>query len=269
MAKSSLTLTLGNIPVRQLDGLFSLNDLHKAAGGEKRHQPSDFLRIEQTQALIAEIHSTDSQSASSADSRSLAFKTVVGKGKAQGTYACRELVIAYAAWINAAFHLKVIRVFLDSVQSAPAARPALDYTRITPAQAQHLRELVQLVAESGKQTHGETWNRLHRKMKVNSYLELSVSRFDEARHYLAGKMDDTSMAALIQKHFPGGVLAALQVQALPQYKPLEPGKLIVDRAKLAAVWVDLGRLRQRLVGLGVMESDLPPEWWHQHAISAN
>lgn len=116
MAKSSLALTLGNISIRQLDGLFSLNDLHAAAGGAKRHQPSDFFRIEQTQALIAEINSTDSQNLSSADSRSLAFKTVVGKGKAQGTYACRELVIAYAAWISAAFHLKVIRVFLDSVQ---------------------------------------------------------------------------------------------------------------------------------------------------------
>jgi len=33
-------------------------------------------------------------------------------------------VIAYAAWISAAFHLKVIRVFLDSV-STPPAQPAL------------------------------------------------------------------------------------------------------------------------------------------------
>lgn len=79
--------------------------------------------------------------------------------------------------------------------------------KITPAQAQHLRELVQLVVESGKQGHGETWNRLHRKMKVNSYLNLSPTQFDEAVAYLQGKMDGQSMAALVQKHFPDAVKA--------------------------------------------------------------
>ena len=81
------------------------------------------------------------------------------------------------------------------------------HARITTAQAQHLKELVHLVAESGRQTYGETWERLHRKMKVNSYLELAASQFDEACNYLRGKIDDTSTAALIQKHFPGSALA--------------------------------------------------------------
>lgn len=44
-------------------------------------------------------------------------------------------------------------------------------------------------------------------------------------------------------------------------------KVPVDRKKLAAIWVDLGRLRKRLDGLGVMESDLPPSWWQANAIS--
>lgn len=70
--------------------------------------------------------------------------------------------------------------------------------KISPAQAQHLRELVQMIVESGKQGHGETWNRLHRKMKVNSYLNLSPMQFDEAVAYLQGKMDGQSMAALVQ-----------------------------------------------------------------------
>jgi len=98
-------ITIGTLAINERDGLFSLNDLHLAAGGEAKHQPALFLRLHQTQALIAEI-------SSSTDSQSLAIKTVIGKGKPQGTYACRELVIAYAAWIRPAFHLKVIRAFL-------------------------------------------------------------------------------------------------------------------------------------------------------------
>ena len=88
---TSIAIAIAEVAVRQGNGLYSLNDLHKAAGGEKRHQPSDFLRIDQTQALIAEIHSEDP--------RSEAIKVVNG-GRAPGTYACRELVYAYAMWIS-------------------------------------------------------------------------------------------------------------------------------------------------------------------------
>lgn len=185
------TFAVGEVFIRQHNGLFSLNDLHKAAGGAAKHQPALFMRLEQTQALSAEI-------ASSTDSQGLAFQTVVGKGKAQGTYACRELVIAYAAWISPAFHLKVIRVFLDA-----AAQPHT----ITAAQQQHLKELVALVAESGRQTHGETWARLHRKFGVPRYVELPAARFEEACQYLKGKLDAPSIAALVQKHLPQAVPA--------------------------------------------------------------
>jgi hypothetical protein len=107
-------LTILMTEIRQLDGLYSLNDLHKAAGDEDKHRPTYFLRNEQTQELIAEL--------SCADSHIIATKTITGKGKQQGTYVCRELVIAYAAWISAAFHLKVIQVFLS--QSEPKSLPS-------------------------------------------------------------------------------------------------------------------------------------------------
>lgn len=85
--------------------------------------------------------------------------------------------------------------------------PTVASPYITQAQAQHLRELVQLVVDSGKQGHGETWNRLHRKMKVTSYKMLPPDKFDDAVAYLQGKLDDQSMAALVQKHFPDAVKA--------------------------------------------------------------
>ena len=177
----SIALIIGSTSVRQVGGLFSLNDLHRAAGGEDRHQPAFFMRRDETQELIAEICSADPQIKAS--------ETVRGRGKAQGTYACRELVIAYAAWISAAFHLQVIRVFL--AQAAPGARSGqmdLDYDRISPAQAQDLREIVQAIVDAGIQKHAETWARFQKKFRVNSYLELPAARHTEARQYLIAKL---------------------------------------------------------------------------------
>lgn len=73
----------------------------------------------------------------------------------------------------------------------PAQRPhnpAIDYDRISPAQAQDLKELVHAIVDTKVQTFAETWARLHKKFKVNSYLELPAARFEEAREYLQGKM---------------------------------------------------------------------------------
>jgi len=122
-------LTVGNVAIRAHDGLFSLNDLHRASGGEAKHQPALFVRLDTTQALIQELCSTDSQIKP--------VETVRGRGKAQGTYACRELVIAYAAWISAAFHLKVIRVFLDTAMAQPALS-APEPSKLPPAVAQEI-----------------------------------------------------------------------------------------------------------------------------------
>lgn len=77
------------------------------------------MRLDQTQALVTELCSAEMQI--------IPTKTVRGRGKQQDTYVYRELVIAYAAWISAAFHLKVIRVFLAG--AAPATDETLTLTR--------------------------------------------------------------------------------------------------------------------------------------------
>lgn len=68
--------------------------------------------------------------------------------------------------------------------------PALDCDRISPAQAQDLKELVHAVVDSKVQGFAETWARLHRKFRVNSYLELPATKFNEARDYLLGKLPE-------------------------------------------------------------------------------
>ncbi|RRD41630.1 hypothetical protein EII18_08450 [Comamonadaceae bacterium OH3737_COT-264] len=100
-------------------------------------------------------------------------------------------------------------------------------TTITPAQQQHLKELVDLVVESGKQkSHAETWARLHRKFGVPRYIELPAAQFVSACLYLKSKIDQPSIAALIRKHLPaqietldlsGGPAAQAAHEAAMQY----------------------------------------------------
>jgi phage anti-repressor protein len=66
--------------------------------------------------------------------------------------------------------------------------PALDYDRISPAQAQDLKELVHGIVDAKVQGFAETWARLHKKFRVNSYMELPAARFEDARDYLLGKL---------------------------------------------------------------------------------
>lgn len=106
--------------IRCIDGLYSLNDLHKAAGGEDKHRPTFFLRNEQTQALIAEIDNEINKCANLHISKSIITK----RGVEGGTYACKEIVVAYGAWIDAVVHLAVIRAFLNEQPTAlPQANP--------------------------------------------------------------------------------------------------------------------------------------------------
>ncbi|MCW9717359.1 P22AR C-terminal domain-containing protein [Avibacterium sp. 21-599] len=97
-------LTILDTQIRTLNNLYSLNDFHKASGGEEKNKPTRFMRLDQTKDLITEIKQEYGRP-------DLVFSTIHG-GINSGTYACKELVIAYAAWISAAFHLKVIRAFM-------------------------------------------------------------------------------------------------------------------------------------------------------------
>lgn len=104
-------LTILSTEIRQLDGLYSLNDLHKAAiaAGQVRRartkEPGKFLASPHIVELISEISVT--QNLGNEPVRTIQG----GKAQDQGTYVCKELVYAYAMWISAKFHLAVIRAF--------------------------------------------------------------------------------------------------------------------------------------------------------------
>ena len=104
------------------EGRFCLNDLHKAAGAESRHQPAFFFRRPEIQELEAELNSAPAQS----------LLTVTTQGRNGGTYVCKELVYAYAMWISAKFHLEVIRTF-DAVATGQAPAAPTAPSAISPA----------------------------------------------------------------------------------------------------------------------------------------
>ncbi|AXP54906.1 putative prophage antirepressor [Haemophilus influenzae] len=126
-------LAILDTSIRQLDNLFSLTDLHKASGGEK-HKPVLFLRLDQTKDLISEIENDKVQICT------LPVKTVRG-GKNPSTYACEELVLAYAMWISPKFHLIVLRAFLamhkSESQNANPIQPLADEPLNLLVQAYH------------------------------------------------------------------------------------------------------------------------------------
>src|SRR5260363_130652 len=99
------TLIISDIFIRQdSEGRYCLNDLYRAAGWEDRHQPTFFMRRQETADLVQAISSADMQGEiQSANSQSAAVKTING-GLKRGTYVCKELVYAYAMWVSPEFH---------------------------------------------------------------------------------------------------------------------------------------------------------------------
>lgn len=111
---ASPTIEIAGVSIRaDSEGRFSLNDLHKAAGNEPRHQPAQFLRLETTGALVEEVQSQGGMGNPI---------SVVRGGVDQGTFVCKDLVYAYTMWISPKFHLQVIRTF-DAVATGKVAPP--------------------------------------------------------------------------------------------------------------------------------------------------
>lgn len=173
------SLTIGTSEIRLHDGLYSLNDLHKAAGGEAKHEPNQFMRLDQTQALIEEI-------SNSADLRNY-IPSKTQRGKHGGTYVCRELVYAYAMWISPKFNLQVIRAFDALTSGQPTLEQVTD--SLTPSEQQTLKEIVKrkvgaMPVENQGKAFAEVWSRLQNKFRVAKYDQLPRSQLTDAILYI-------------------------------------------------------------------------------------
>lgn len=165
-------LTILNNSIRSYENLYSLNDLHKASGNAEKHRPSLFIRLDTTQDLISEIQKE-------VKSTDLIFKTTGGRGL-RGTYACEELMLAYAMWISPKFHLIVLRAFLNLHKNSTALLP----NTITPEQQQAIQSAVQ-------QAHHRTglhWQEIYRQLKamfhIAKYDQLPQDQFGNAMAFI-------------------------------------------------------------------------------------
>lgn len=99
MSKSQ-SLTVGGIEVRQDSALYCLNDLHKAAGGERRHEINNWLSLKSTKDEVAYLEETTGITV-----------VKITTGRNGGTYVTKDLVYSYAMWVSPKFKFSVTQAY--------------------------------------------------------------------------------------------------------------------------------------------------------------
>ena len=105
---------------------------------------------------------------------------VVKGGNKRGTYACKELVYAYATWISAKFFLQVIRTF-DAVISG-SLQPKLAQT--TVADRTPLRQAVSALVGKCNIDYSSAYNMVHQRFGVDSIEEIAADKLPDAIAYI-------------------------------------------------------------------------------------
>lgn len=167
-------LTILNASIRTFDNLYSLSDIHKVSGLQKKHQPSNFIRLDTTQDLITEI---DNEILDSSHLRS-AIKVING-GKDKGTWVCSELVLAYAMWISAKFHLIVLRAFM-ALNNIPTSNER----RTTVEQRTGLRDAINMLVSKKGLLYPDAYHFVHQRFNVHSIEDLSPEQLPMAVEYV-------------------------------------------------------------------------------------
>lgn len=163
-------ISICNTSIRQINGLFSINDLHRAAGSEKRHQPNNWLQNQQTIDFIAECEKTGNP--------------VIFKKQGFGTFVCKELVIHYAMWISPQFSLQVIQTFLNTIETenSGSLKPIPDKT--TSLDREPLRNAVNLLVSKKGLNFSEAYKLVHQRFNVAHLDELDSEQIPQAVEYV-------------------------------------------------------------------------------------
>ena len=181
-------LAISGISIKQdSHGRFCLNDLHKAAGGEKLHQPSNWLRTQQAIDLVSLLESEDCKNKP---------LDVINGGKNRGTFVIKELVYAYATWISAKFFLTVIRAY-DSLVNPKSyglkELPPSPY--ISNKEASLLSKAIS--SNSDRSQISKLYRKLYDGYGITEYKLLPSGKLDEALAFLGLRKPESKEMMLI------------------------------------------------------------------------
>ena len=163
-------IQISNVSIRQHNGLYSLNDLHRAAGGENRHKPSLWTSNQQTIELIKEVEK--------------AGNPAILSKQGLGTFVCKELVIHYGMWISPSFSLQVIRTFL-AVQEQGSLKPDFHLTaQTTPDERKPLRDAVFALATQYGLAYSTAYKMVHQRFNVEAIEAIPAEQIPLAVEYV-------------------------------------------------------------------------------------
>ncbi|OXM32300.1 phage antirepressor Ant [Salmonella enterica subsp. enterica serovar Weslaco] len=219
LAKSTVNCTnsivISDIKIHMdAEGRYSLNDLHKAAGKERRHEPANWINLEQTSELVNEILNTGIPVFKNQDVLNAeipVFKPMVSKkGRYGGTYVCKELVYSYAMWISAAFALKVIRAY-DALVTGNASE-AVRIAKTTVNERTPLRDAVNMLVGKKGLRYDDAYNMVHQRFGIDSIDELSLDQIPQAVEYIHRVVLDGEYIQREDKH--ANTLSAKELNSL-------------------------------------------------------
>ena len=116
-------LIIADTKISITDGLYRLNDLHKAAGGEEKHKPKFWLDNNQTTDFISYLNSKGGNPPLESSVK------VIKNGAQKGTYVSKKLVYSYAMWISPQFLDAVIDAYDSLVNNSAQYEIRLDKWR--------------------------------------------------------------------------------------------------------------------------------------------
>lgn len=200
-------IQISNVSIRQHNGLYSLNDLHRAAGGENRHKPSLWTSNQQTIELIKEVEK--------------AGNPAILSKQGLGTFVCKELVIHYGMWISPSFSLQVIRTFL-----AVQEQGSLKLSQTTTDQRTPLRQAVSALVGLRGIDYSTAYKMVHQRFGVGAIEEIPVDLLPAAVEYVhrltVGALSDDvlRLVASLLRHLPFMLAYAKETQtAVYSLKP--------------------------------------------------